>query len=56
MGLCNADHDRGVKLPAFVALLMSWEIPAECRQTKHASRFGHDHFHHPRLTAALFEQ
>jgi hypothetical protein len=36
--------------------LLSWEIPAELRKTKHASRFGHDHFHHPRLTAALFEQ
>lgn len=44
------------ELPAFVAFLLSWEIPAELCQTKHASRFGHDHFHHPRLTAALFEQ
>ncbi len=44
------------ELPAFVAFLMAWEIPAECRQTRHASRFGYDHFHHPRLTAALFEQ
>jgi hypothetical protein len=44
------------ELPAFMAFLLSWEIPAELRQTKHASRFGHDHFHHPRLTAALFEQ
>ena len=44
------------ELPAFVAFLHSWEIPAELCQTKHASRFGHDHFHHPRLTAALFEQ
>lgn len=44
------------ELPAFVSFLLSWEIPASLRQTKHASRFGHDHFHHPELTAALFEQ
>ena len=44
------------ELPAFVAHLLSWEIPAELRTTKHASRFGHDHFHHPRLAADLFEQ
>ena len=44
------------ELPAFVAFLLSWEIPAELRQTKHASRFGHDHFHHPRLAAMLFDQ
>ena len=43
------------ELPAFVAFLLAWEIPAELRKTKHASRFGHDHFHHPRLTAALFD-
>ena len=44
------------ELPAFVNFLLSWEMPADLRQTKHASRFGHDHFHHPRLAAALFEQ
>lgn len=44
------------ELPAFVAFLLSWEIPAELSQTKHASRFGHDHFHHPKLVAALFDQ
>ena len=44
------------ELPAFVAFLHSWEIPAELRTTRHASRFGHDHFHHPKLVAALFEQ
>lgn len=44
------------ELPAFVAFLLAWEVPAELRRKKHASRFGLDHFHHPRLTAALFEQ
>lgn len=44
------------ELPAFVDFLLSWKIPAELQRTKHAARFGLDHFHHPDLTAALFEQ
>jgi hypothetical protein len=44
------------ELPAFAAFLLAWEIPPELRATKHAARFGHDHFHHPQLTAGLFEQ
>lgn len=53
----RAFRDRiASELPAFVAHLLAWEIPDELRTSKHASRFGHDHFHHPRLTAALFEQ
>ena len=44
------------ELPAFVAFLLAFDIPEELRRTRHASRFGHDHFHHPTLTAALFEQ
>ena len=43
------------ELPAFVDFLLSWEIPEEIRQTKHAARFGHDNFHHPELSTTLFE-
>jgi hypothetical protein len=54
----RADFLRRIKeeLPAFVDFLLSWEIPPELRQSKHAARFGHDHFHHPQLAASLFEQ
>jgi hypothetical protein len=45
----------GAELPAFVDFLLSWQIPEELRRNKHSARFGHDHFHNPRLMAAMFE-
>ncbi|MDB6154463.1 MAG: hypothetical protein JWL90_2916 [Chthoniobacteraceae bacterium] len=44
------------ELPGFVEFLLSWEIPEGLRLSKHAARFGHDNFHHPELSTALFEQ
>ena len=44
------------ELPALVAFLLAWEIPAELRTSAHAGRFGFDAWQHPAITATLYEQ
>lgn len=54
----NTDHERVLfwetlksELPAFVAHLEQWEIPAELK----SSRYGITHYHHPELLGAIDE-
>lgn len=44
------------EFPAFINFLLEWQIPEAIKRTKHATRFGFDHFHHPELVGILFDQ
>jgi hypothetical protein len=43
------------ELPAFIHFLLNWEIPGKLLRTGEAARYGYDVYHHPDLTADLFE-